>query len=156
MTAETSPEETARPPASLPPELRKGPPRLLVVVVIVLIVAAAMTVGMLLAGGDSPTSGQGRVQEFTIPRGAFQRVAAGEDLEVFPAELHVEVGDSIKIRNDDVVGQTVGPYYVPAGQTVVQKFTENATLEGVCTAHKDGRIRIVVGTGGEGAASSGV
>lgn len=150
-----SPPETPSSPATLPRELRKGPPRLLVVAVIVLIVAAAMVGGMLIANRDSPTSTQGKVQEFTIPRGAFQRVADGEDLEVFPAELHVAVGDTIKIRNDDVVGQTVGPYYVPAGQTVVQKFTEDATLEGVCTAHKDGRIRIVVGTGGEGAASAG-
>lgn len=150
MTTET-PTEGPAPVDASAPELRKGPPRLLVVTVIVLIMAASILVGLLVAGGDDGAGPDGAavvVQEFAIPPGSFQRVAAGEDVEVIPAELHLSVGDTIRIRNEDTVGQTVGPYYVPAGQSVQQTFDEDATYEGICTAHKDGRIRIVVGTGG--------
>lgn len=149
MTAET-PRDAHRQDQQLPPGLAKGPPRLLVVAAIVLIVAAAIVVGLLIGGSGGESAGATHV--YTIPPGSFQRLAAGEDLEVIPAEVRVAVGDSISIRNEDAVGQTVGPYYVPAGQTVRQTFTEDATLEGVCTAHKDGRIRIVVGNGGGAAA----
>lgn len=153
MTADTSESAAtaaAASPDPVPRELRKGPPRLLVFVAIVLIVAGAMGVAYLLTrGGDSGEASlpAGTVHAFTIPAGSFQRVAAGEDVDVIPAELHVDVGDTISIRNDDTVGQIVGPYYVPAGQTLQQTFTEDATLEGTCTAHKGGRIRIVVGAG---------
>lgn len=153
METETPPHAPV-PADELPPELRKGPPRLLVVAAIVVIVGASMLVGFLIAGGDDRGGSAGEktaAREFTIPPGSFQRVAAGEDVEVIPEELHVAIGDTIRIRNEDTVGQTVGPYYIPAGQSVQQTFTEDATLEGVCTAHKDGRIRIIVGTGGSGA-----
>lgn len=155
VTADTSePAATAADTSQtpVPPELRKGPPRLIVFVAIVLIVGVTMLVVLFLSGGSTSETGSradGERLEFTIPAGVFGRVAAGEDVDVIPAELHVDVGDTITIHNEDTVGQIVGPYYVPAGQTVQQTFTENATLEGACTAHKDGRIRIVVGTGGE-------
>lgn len=156
MTADTSGLDTDAAdaePDPLPRELRKGPPRLLVFVAVVVIVAATMGAAYLLTRGSGSGSGPstgaatGTVHEFTIPAGSFKRVAAGEDIDVIPAELHVAVGDTISVHNEDTVGQIVGPYYVPAGQTLQQTFTEDATLEGTCTAHKGGRIVIVVGTG---------
>lgn len=104
------------------------------------LLAVAATLTAACGGG-----GQGaQVHEFVIPEGTYERAAAGEDVGVIPAELEVEVGDRIRIVNEDGVGQTIGPYYVGPQSTLEQEFKTAGVLEGMCTAHPDGSIRIVV------------
>lgn len=82
--------------------------------------------------------------DFEIPAGTYERVTRGEDVDIFPAELRATVGQRIRIVNRDLVGQTIGPYYVGPESTVQQTFRSAGTIEGLCTAHPSRSIRIVV------------
>jgi plastocyanin len=89
-------------------------------------------------------SAEGGLHEFVIPEGAYERTAAGEDLDIIPAEIEVEVGDRLRLVNEDDVGQTIGPYYVGPQSTLDKVFGEPGVFEGLCTAHPERSIRIVV------------
>jgi plastocyanin len=94
--------------------------------------------------------------DFEIPAGTYERVTRGEDVDIFPAELRATVGQRIRIVNRDLVGQTIGPYYVGPQSTVQQTFQSAGTIEGLCTAHPSRSIRIVVSDpDGAGASTSG-
>lgn len=117
----------------------------------VIVVASVWVIGDGLRGdSDEPfvvDSAQG-VSEFehdyVIPAGTADRIAAGERLEIVPAELVVRVGESIRIANEDDTDHLVGLFFVGAGQTVTQRFRSEGTLEGECSVHPSGEFRIVV------------
>ncbi|MFO7778780.1 MAG: hypothetical protein R6V28_10530 [Nitriliruptoraceae bacterium] len=79
-----------------------------------------------------------------VAAGTAERITAGESIELLPPTLEVSVGDRLEIVNDDQVVHQVGPYTVAPGQTLRQSFTSPGTLEGACTLHPSGAIRIVV------------
>ncbi|MFU8841642.1 MAG: hypothetical protein ACNA8R_13125 [Nitriliruptoraceae bacterium] len=79
-----------------------------------------------------------------VPLGTAAQLAAGETVELLPRTLELKVGDSLEIRNHDVEAHEVGPYTVPAGQTLVQGFSSPGVLQGACTLHPDGEFAIVV------------
>lgn len=79
-----------------------------------------------------------------VPEGTAERMAAGEQIELLPRTLEVEVGDRLVVVNRDEVTHEVGPYTVAAGQTLAQTFTSPGTIEGLCTLHPSGAITIVV------------
>lgn len=81
---------------------------------------------------------------FTVPLGTHDRVAAGEDVDVFPDELSAHVGQVLRLVNNDTEPLTVGPFYVGAGETLVQRFTREGLYQGVCTVHADGQVVIRV------------
>lgn len=83
--------------------------------------------------------------EVVVPLGAGEQLAAGEELELLPARLEVEVGDTLVIDNRDTADHQVGPYVVGAGERLEQTFTSEGRLEGVCTIHPSGEIAIIVG-----------
>jgi hypothetical protein len=82
--------------------------------------------------------------EYVIPFGTGQRIDAGEEVEIVPRTLQVEVGERIRIVNDDVQGANVGIFWVPAGRTVTMEFTTPGTLTGECDVHPDGAFTIEV------------
>jgi plastocyanin len=79
-----------------------------------------------------------------VPLGTSARIDAGEEVTLLPRTLEVSVGDSLEIRNLDVVTHEVGPYVVGAGQTLRQTFSAPGTIQGMCTLHPSGEITIVV------------
>lgn len=81
---------------------------------------------------------------FVVPPGTHQRIAAGEEVDVFPRTLHAEVGETIEIVNEDDTVAQVGVFIVGPGETVRQRFTSPGVLEGVCDVHPDGRFTIEV------------
>lgn len=85
--------------------------------------------------------------EFTIPAGAGEALDAGTPLEILPGELIVEVGETIRIVNEDERGHNVGPWFVGANDIVSQEFTRSGTFEGVCTVHPSGQLVLVVNEG---------
>ena len=99
--------------------------------------AAALSGGALLAGcadGDSSSSSSSEyTYDFTIPAGTGAKVNKGEYLDLIPHLMLVEVGETIRIINDDDRTHDVGPYSVPAGQTLVQTFTTPGRYTGVCS-----------------------
>jgi plastocyanin len=82
--------------------------------------------------------------EVVVPLGAGEQLAAGEPLDLLPARLEVEVGDTLIIDNRDTADHQVGPYVVGAGERLEQTFTSEGRLEGVCTIHPSGEIAIVI------------
>lgn len=64
--------------------------------------------------------------------------------EVLPAELRVNVGDTIRIENQDDRGHTVGPFFVGANETLTQRFSTPGEFEGVCTVHPSGELVLIV------------
>jgi plastocyanin len=82
--------------------------------------------------------------DFTIPLGTADRIAAGEAIEIVPAELVVEVGDALRIVNEDDEDHVVGVFFVAAGETLTQRFNNEAVLEGECTVHPSGAFTLRV------------
>ena len=82
--------------------------------------------------------------EYLIPEGTAQRIRAGEDVEILPAQLTVEVGEVIRIINHDDTGHFVGIFYVGPGETVTQRFASTGTFSGTCTIHPSGQITLTV------------
>ncbi len=82
--------------------------------------------------------------EYVIPAGAGEALDAGTPLEILPAELQVNVGDTIRIENQDDRGHTVGPFFVGANETLTQRFSTPGEFEGVCTVHPSGQLVLVV------------
>lgn len=82
--------------------------------------------------------------EFVIPLGTADIIASGEDVEIVPRELVVDVGDSIRIVNEDDRGHSVGVFYVGAGETLTQRFDSPGVLEGLCDVHPSGSFTLRV------------
>ena len=82
--------------------------------------------------------------DYTIPFGTGRRLDGGEDVEIVPAVLDVEVGERIRIVNEDVRGAAVGIFWVPAERTVAMEFTTPGTLTGECDVHPSGSFTINV------------
>lgn len=82
--------------------------------------------------------------EFVIPLGTAYQIAAGEDVEIVPRELVVNVGDSLRIVNEDDRGHAVGVFYVGAGETLTQRFDSPGVLEGLCDVHPSGSFTLRV------------
>lgn len=82
--------------------------------------------------------------EYLIPPGTGERISAGDDVEILPAQLDVEVGEVIRIVNEDDEGHFVGIFYVGAGETVTQRFNSPGEFVGQCTVHPSGEITLHV------------
>jgi len=82
--------------------------------------------------------------EYMIPVGTGNRIDAGEEISIIPAELEVHVGESIRIINNDDRGHVVGVFFVGPGETMSQEFTSPGTLTGGCTIHPSGEFTLQV------------
>lgn len=82
--------------------------------------------------------------DYLIEDGTAARIAAGEPLEIVPAELVVRVGESIRIVNEDTEDHLVGAFFVAAGETLTQEFRSAGVLEGACTVHPSGSFTLRV------------
>ena len=96
------------------------------------------------AVGDSESDTDAVAFEYVIPAGAGEALDAGTPLEILPAELAVDVGDTIRIENQDDRGHTVGPFFVGANETLTQRFSTPGAFEGVCTVHPSGQLVLIV------------
>ena len=82
--------------------------------------------------------------DFLIPAGTAERIAGGEEIEIVPAELVVEVGDALRIVNQDTADHIVGVFFVASGETLTQRFNSTAVLEGECSVHPSGAFTLRV------------
>jgi archaeosine-15-forming tRNA-guanine transglycosylase len=85
---------------------------------------------------------EGVERRIVIPAGTAQQLAAGEDVEIVPADLHLRLRDRLVVVNEDAVAHQVGPYRVAAGETLQTRLSQAATVEGFCSLHASGRISI--------------
>jgi hypothetical protein len=70
--------------------------------------------------------------EFVVPFGTSNRIDGGEIIEIMPETLHVKVGESIRITNQDRRTFEIGPFMVGGGQTLAMRFTNVGRLSGIC------------------------
>lgn len=130
----------------------KRPRVILVVVLVPVVVVLAFVVGAR-SGDDDPGSGLDITSaddetefehEYVIPAGTAARIEAGEQIAIVPAELVVQVGEAIRIVNEDDADHVVGVFFVAAGETLTQRFNSVAVLEGECSVHPSGSFRLRV------------
>jgi plastocyanin len=82
--------------------------------------------------------------DYIIPAGAGALADAGTPLSLFPTNLAVTIGETIRIVNDDERGHTIGPFFVGAHQTLTQRFTAAGEFTGTCSVHPDSDFVLVV------------
>ena len=127
----------------------------IVIVILVPVVAfAGLVLGNAFDGDDATAdnnvqvaSADGEAEyepDYLIPPGTAGRIAAGEPIEIVPAELVVQVGDAIRIVNNDSEDHIVGVFFVAAGETLTQRFQSEGVLEGECSVHPSGAFTLRV------------
>lgn len=128
-------------------------PQVIVLALLVpVVLVAAYLIGARTGEDGSPagidiTSADGATEyqhDFVIPLGTAARIEAGERVEIVPAELVVEVGDALRIVNEDSSDHIVGVFFVAAGETLTQRFNSPAVLEGECSVHSSGSFTLRV------------
>ena len=83
-------------------------------------------------------------REIVIPAGAQARLDAGERVEILETEIRVKVGETVRIRNDDVVDHVIGPYYLQSGAALQQTYRTPQTIQYVCYVNPTEAINLVV------------
>lgn len=114
---------------------------------------AVIAVVVLGAGCGSSSSGLATVAvdaeaaadlSYVIPAGTGARLDDGEVVELLPARIEAEIGDVIRIENDDDRGHLLGPFYVGAHETMTQRFSSAGTFVGMCAVHPSGELVVEV------------
>lgn len=112
-----------------------------------LLLVGTLLVGLavvLLAAGLVALGQESTDHRFVIPEGTDARLDAGEDVDVIPQELDVQVGDTLTVVNHDVVPHFVGVSLVPPGEVRSYPFPSPGTFQSACTVHPRGNIDITV------------
>ena len=122
-------------------ETDRSPRRTLLIYLAVALVVLGATVG--LSRALHADVGIDRV--IVIPAGTAERIAAGEAVELIPADLRFQLRDRLVVVNNDSATHVVGPFTVAAGQQLTKRFSEAATIEGSCSLHPGGTITIEIG-----------
>lgn len=107
----------------------------------VLLVAVLVFAIVIFTGGNGhePTT-----YRYVIPVGTGDRIAAGEEVEIVPARLVVHVGDRLLLRNKDDIQHHMGPLLVDPNGLLSMSFSDEGTIEGVCTLNQSGQAKIIV------------
>lgn len=96
------------------------------------------------ACGGSDSDAPARIHEIVVPLGTQAALGRGEDVSIMPARLEFHVGETLTIRNEDVVATTVGPYLVQAGEELEVHFGAPGRYEGSCPISEGDTYEIVV------------
>jgi hypothetical protein len=83
-------------------------------------------------------------REIVIPADAQARLDAGERVAILETEIRVKVGETVRIRNDDVVDHVIGPYYLQSGAALQQTYRTPQTIQYVCFVNPTEAISLVV------------
>ena len=81
---------------------------------------------------------------YEIPPGTAARLAAGEPVDVLPAELDLRVEDHLVVVNRDDQVHYVGAFPIAPGRRLDKRFADATALSGYCTLHTGGRLTINV------------
>lgn len=106
------------------------------------LLVAALVLAVVVFSASDPREPQ--TFRYVIPAGTGDRVSAGENVEIVPARLVVHVGDRLLLRNKDDVQHHMGPLLVDPNGLLSMNFSDEGTLEGVCTLNEAGQAKIIV------------
>lgn len=104
--------------------------RMLFFLVIGVIAAAIISEVSFRLQGDT-TSRDPKTILLVIPAGAAAKVAQGQT--VLPAGQTFMVGDTLQVKNEDSVTQTLGPLVVPPGSSASMKLDQVGSLSYTCS-----------------------
>ena len=111
---------------------------------------AALSIGIACAATAwaalSPIELPAREQIYTIPKGTFARRMAGENLEILPSQIHLQLGvkDVLVMQNHDDVPQLFGPVLIMPGQSFRLPFARASRYQFACSLHVDGQLEVIV------------
>ncbi|GAB4449319.1 MAG: hypothetical protein OHK0041_10440 [Anaerolineales bacterium] len=69
----------------------------------------------------------------TIPRGTAEQVARGEQPPTLPTDMIFVVGDTLVIKNEDVVDHKLGPLWIPANASARLPLGQQENLAYECS-----------------------
>ena len=107
-------------------------------------VAAMALIAVPVVTSNLTDAAEDDVHVFVIPAGTADRIAAGDDVEVIPADLDLALRDRLVLVNHDDATHQVASFVVGPGERVETRFSEAATVSGSCSLHPSGRIVITV------------
>ncbi len=118
-----------------------------ILIVLMVIGLVGFVVATVVGSTQSKESHEYRI---VIPAGTGDRIAAGDDPNIVPLEIHLTLGekDTLVIENRDTVGHTIGDFWVGTGETLRQKFQIPGVYLGLCTVHPAQQIQIIVNNKG--------
>lgn len=113
----------------------------------------SLLAGVALAGGlsgaswlllsERPSRSPGQI-DLTIPPGTAALVRTSTVPSVIPSSLTFVHGDTLVVRNQDSVDHLIGPFRVPAGETVTIDIERASPERFSCTIHPTGYLGVVV------------
>lgn len=80
--------------------------------------------------------------DFEIPAGTNEPALAGDRPDLLPREIAMELGDVIRVRDDDVIGYDVGPFHVGAQETMIGRASAVGSYTSRCGLHSSGEITV--------------
>lgn len=107
------------------------------------------TIAMIGAGGFflwQTTTDRQRQLIFEIPPGTAARIAAGEEVNIFPSKIVIDLRqhDTLIIQNNDSEEVTIGPFRIVPGQRFIQRYWSPGVYELICSVHQGEQLRIEV------------
>ena len=112
----------------------------LLVAVLVLVAGFVAVVGVALS-----QSKKGVTYEYTIPKGTAAEQKRGVEVKNLPpAALALNVNDTIRITNNDIVAHTYSFLVLRPGETGQYKFRNKGTFVGACTVGNHPQVTISV------------
>ncbi len=81
-----------------------------------------------------------------IPLGTEMLFRTGGGDDLMPDELRLSVSgrNTLVIQNNDIADHNIGPFYVRAGETLRQTFTEPAEFVGACSVSHSDTVTVIV------------
>ena len=104
--------------------------RMLLFLVLGILAAAAISEVSFRLQGDT-TSRDPQTILLVIPAGTAAKVAQGQN--VIPAGQTFMVGDTLQVKNEDSVTQTLGPLVIPPGSSASMKLDQVGSLSYTCS-----------------------
>ena len=80
----------------------------------------------------------------TIPAGASEQVARGEQPPSMPENMEFVVGDVLVVENKDVVDHKLGPIWIPANSSARLSLDREESLAFECTFQSDNYLGLDV------------
>ena len=71
--------------------------------------------------------------ELDIPKGTAEKIASGQTGTTLPTNIVFVIGDTLVVKNNDVVDHHLGPLFIPAGTTASMTLTEANNLAYSCS-----------------------
>ena len=94
----------------------------------------------------SPIESESREQVYAIPKGTFARRMAGENVEILPSQIRLQIGvkDILVLENRDDVPQLFGPVLIMPGQNFRLPFGRASRYQFACSLHANGQLEVIV------------